>query len=126
MVKAILFSNKNDANDAVCDRRNRWPPKVSLLRPKTVEQQDIQSLLRIRERIVENRTANKASRVRKPMVTHTPSLDKLDAETPDLGHFCAQINELSSCVSLGDSIRLLWEFSSNTWRILNQKLPPSH
>lgn len=58
MVKAMLVGNKNDANDAVAIGETAGRPKVSLLRPKTVEQQDIQSLLRIRERLVENRTAN--------------------------------------------------------------------
>ncbi|ABM25507.1 transposase IS116/IS110/IS902 family protein [Shewanella sp. W3-18-1] len=58
MVKAMLVGNKNDANDAVAIGETASRPKVSLLRPKTVEQQDIQSLLRIRERLVENRTAN--------------------------------------------------------------------
>ncbi|MGI2024733.1 IS110 family transposase [Shewanella glacialipiscicola] len=58
MVKAMLVGNKNDANDAIAIGETAGRPKVSLLRPKTVEQQDIQSLLRIRERLVENRTAN--------------------------------------------------------------------
>lgn len=58
MVKARLVGNKNDANDAIAIGETASRPKVSLLRPKTVEQQDIQSLLRIRERLVENRTAN--------------------------------------------------------------------
>lgn len=58
MVKAMLVGNKNDANDAVAIGETASRPKVSLLRPKTVEQQDIQSLLRIRERLVSNRTAN--------------------------------------------------------------------
>jgi transposase len=58
MVKAMLVGNKNDANDAVAIGETAGRPKVSLLRPKTVEQQDIQSLLRIRERLVDNRTAN--------------------------------------------------------------------
>ena len=58
MVKAMLVGNKNDANDAIAIGETACRPKVSLLRPKTVEQQDIQSLLRIRERLVENRTAN--------------------------------------------------------------------
>ena len=58
MVKAMLVGNKNDANDAIAIGETAGRPKVSLLRPKTVEQQDIQSLLRIRERLVDNRTAN--------------------------------------------------------------------
>ncbi|MCF1439320.1 MAG: IS110 family transposase, partial [Shewanella sp.] len=58
MVKAMLVGNKNDANDAVAIGETASRPKVTLLRPKTVEQQDIQSLLRIRERLVDNRTAN--------------------------------------------------------------------
>jgi transposase len=58
MVKAMLVGNKNDANDAIAIGETACRPTVNLLRPKTVEQQDMQSLLRIRERLVENRTAN--------------------------------------------------------------------
>ncbi|MGL4711619.1 MAG: IS110 family transposase [Shewanella sp.] len=58
MVKAMLVGNKNDANDAIAIGETACRPKVSLLCPKSIAQQDIQSLLRIRERLVENRTAN--------------------------------------------------------------------
>ncbi len=44
MVKAILVGNKNDANDAIAIGETACRPTVSLLR--------------IRERLVENRTAN--------------------------------------------------------------------
>lgn len=49
MVKAMLVGNKNDANDAIAIGETACRPTVSLLRPKTVEQQDIQSLLLILE-----------------------------------------------------------------------------
>lgn len=58
MVKAMLVGNKNDANDAIAIGETATRPKVSLLRPKSIGQQDLQSLLRIRERLVEDRTAN--------------------------------------------------------------------
>ncbi len=59
MVKAMLVSNKNDANDAIATGETACRPKVRLLRPKTFEQQEIKSLLHIRKRLVENRTANR-------------------------------------------------------------------
>lgn len=62
-VKPFVKSNKNDANDAqaICeamDRPNMHPVKV-----KTIEQQDIQAIHRIREGIKTQRTA-KANQVR--------------------------------------------------------------
>lgn len=62
-VKPFVKSNKNDANDAqaICeamDRPNMHPVKV-----KTIEQQDIQAIHRIREGIKTQRTA-KANQIR--------------------------------------------------------------
>lgn len=55
-VKAYLKSNKNDANDAeaVCEAVSR--PQMRYVPVNTVEQQDIQSLHRVRSRVVGQRT----------------------------------------------------------------------
>ena len=62
-VKPFVKSNKNDANDAqaICEamaRPNMYPVSI-----KTVEQQDIQAMHRIREEIKTHRTA-KANQIR--------------------------------------------------------------
>jgi len=49
--------NKNDANDAVAIIEASQRPNLRLVRVKTLEQQDIQSLHRLRERLIRNRTA---------------------------------------------------------------------
>ncbi len=56
-VKPYVKSNKNDRNnaEAICEAVTR--PNMRFVRPKSVEQQDIQSLHRIRSRLVGRRTA---------------------------------------------------------------------
>ncbi len=56
-VKPFVKTNKTDANDAqaICEAASR--PTMSFVLPKTIEQQDIQSLHRIRERLIKMRTA---------------------------------------------------------------------
>ncbi len=56
-VKPFVMTNKNDANDAqaIVDATSR--PSMNFVPIKQVEQQDIQSIHRIRARIVKNRTA---------------------------------------------------------------------
>jgi len=56
-VKAFVGHQKNDANDAVaiCEAAQR--PRIHPVAVKSVEKQDIQSLRRIRQRAVDNRTA---------------------------------------------------------------------
>ena len=56
-VKPFVKSNKNDANDAeaVCEAMSR--PNMRFVAIKTVEQQDIQGLHRVRSRLVGQRTA---------------------------------------------------------------------
>ena len=56
-VKPYLKSNKNDANDAaaICEAVTR--PHMRFVPPKSVEQQDIQSIHRVRSRLVGQRTA---------------------------------------------------------------------
>ena len=56
-VKPFVQGNKNDANDALAIAQASQRPKVRWVPIKTIEQQDIQSLHRIRQRHVENRTA---------------------------------------------------------------------
>ena len=56
-VKPFVMTNKNDANDAraIVDAASR--PSMNFVPIKQVEQQDIQSIHRVRTRIVKNRTA---------------------------------------------------------------------
>jgi len=56
-VKPYVQSNKNDANDAeaICEAMSR--PKMRFVAVKTVEQQDIQAVHRIRSGLIEQRTA---------------------------------------------------------------------
>lgn len=56
-VKPFVKSNKNDANDAeaICEAVQR--PSMRFAATKTVEQQDVQSVHRIRQRLIGNRTA---------------------------------------------------------------------
>jgi transposase len=55
-VKPYVKSNKNDANDAeaICEAVSR--PHMRFVPAKSVEQQDIQSLHRVRSRLVSSRT----------------------------------------------------------------------
>ena len=56
-VKPFRKSDKNDRNDseAICEAASR--PSMRYVAPKTVEQEDIQALHRIRSRLVQERTA---------------------------------------------------------------------
>lgn len=55
-VKPFVRGNKNDANDAVAIGEASMRPNMKFVRVKSLEQQDIQSLHRIRERFVGHRT----------------------------------------------------------------------
>lgn len=56
-VKPFVRGNKNDANDAVAIAEASQRPKIRFVPVKTVEQQDIQMIHRVRQRHVEARTA---------------------------------------------------------------------
>jgi len=56
-VKPFVKTNKNDANDAEAIVEAASRPSMNFVPIKQVEQQDIQSIHRIRTRIVKNRTA---------------------------------------------------------------------
>ena len=62
-VKPYVKSNKNDANDAeaICEAIGR--PHMRFVSVKTVEQQDIQAVHRIRAELIKQRTA-KANQIR--------------------------------------------------------------
>ena len=62
-VKPYVKSNKNDANDAeaICEALGR--PSMRFVAVKTVEQQDIQAVHRVRSGLIEQRTA-KANQIR--------------------------------------------------------------
>lgn len=56
-VTPYVKSNKNDANDAeaICEAMSR--PNMRFVKPKTVEQQDIQAIHRVRSELMTQRTA---------------------------------------------------------------------
>ena len=56
-VKPFVKTNKNDANDAQAIVEAASRPSMNFVPIKQVEQQDIQSLHRVRSRVVKNRTA---------------------------------------------------------------------
>ncbi len=62
-VKPYVKSNKNDANDAeaICEAMSR--PNMRFVAVKTVEQQDVQAVHRVRAGLIEQRTA-KANQIR--------------------------------------------------------------
>lgn len=57
MVKPFLIGNKNDPNDTLAIGEAWYRPKIRFVKVKSVEQQDIQSLQRIRELMLKNKTA---------------------------------------------------------------------
>lgn len=56
-VKPYVKTNKNDTNDAeaICEAVSR--PTMRYVIPKTIDQQDLQSLHRVRQRLIQSRTA---------------------------------------------------------------------
>lgn len=57
-VKALVQGNKNDANDALAVAESAFRPGIHDVAPKSIEQQDIQTLLRIRSSNKEHRVSN--------------------------------------------------------------------
>lgn len=58
VVKPFVIGNKNDANDALAIAEASLRPTVRFVAVKSTEQQDIQSLQRIAERLVKTRTGD--------------------------------------------------------------------
>lgn len=56
-VKPYVHRNKNDYRDAIAIMEASFWSGISFVTPKTIEQQDLQSLLRIRKSYLETRTA---------------------------------------------------------------------
>lgn len=56
-VKPFVKTNKNDANDAVAIAEASKRPNIKFVSIKNLEQQDIQSIHRARQRLVDNRTS---------------------------------------------------------------------
>jgi len=56
-VKPFVVGNKNDHNDAIAIAEAARRPKATFVAVKSLEQQDIQSLYRIRDRMIKSRTA---------------------------------------------------------------------
>jgi transposase len=55
-VKPLVVGNKNDHNDAIAIAEASMRAKASVVVIKTLAQQDIQGLERIRERLIKTRT----------------------------------------------------------------------
>jgi transposase len=56
-VKPFVQGNKNDRNDAVAIAEASLRPNINFVQVKSLEQQDIQSMQRIRERLIRQRTS---------------------------------------------------------------------
>ncbi|GAC34285.1 IS110 family RNA-guided transposase [Paraglaciecola polaris] len=56
-VKPFVRGNKNDHNDAIAIAEASWRPNIQFVPLKTVEQQDIQALHRIRDKLISRRTS---------------------------------------------------------------------
>ena len=56
-VKPFVRGNKNDHNDAIAIAEASWRPNLKYVPLKTVEQQDIQALHRIRDKLIRRRTS---------------------------------------------------------------------
>jgi transposase len=56
-VKPFVVGNKNDHNDAIAIAEASFRPKATFVPVKSLEQQDVQSLQRIRDRYIKQRTA---------------------------------------------------------------------
>jgi transposase len=106
-VRALVRGQKNDYNDAQAIAEAALPPTVRTVGVKTIEQQDIQMLHRMRSRLVQQRTAliNQAratllecgvavSRGRKTMASKRPEL----LAREDLGLTQARRDMLGQCL----------------------------
>jgi len=58
VVKPFVIGNKNDANDALAIAEASMRPTIRYISVKSTEQQDIQSLQRISERMIKIRTGD--------------------------------------------------------------------
>lgn len=56
-VKPFVRGNKNDRNDALAIAEASWRPNLQCVPLKTIEQQDIQALHRIRDKLIARRTS---------------------------------------------------------------------
>lgn len=86
-VKPFVVGNKNDKNDVVAIIEASRRPKATFVPVKTLEQQDIQSLQRIRERQMKHRTAT-ANQLRGLMAEYgiilPVGINKLRKHVPDI------------------------------------------
>lgn len=86
-VKPFVKTNKNDANDAEAIAEAASRPSMRYVDVKSVEQQDIQSLHKIRSRLVKNRT-QLANQIRGLLleygITINKSIYNLNRDLPDI------------------------------------------
>jgi transposase len=120
-VKPFIRGNKNDGNDAaaICEAVQR--PAMRFVPLKSVEQQDVQSLHRARQRLVNHRTAlisqmrgilldrgivfgKSASRARRllPLIVADPAADLSDLIREILSSLLALLHELDARVKAFD------------------------
>jgi transposase len=86
-VKALVRGNKNDAADALAIAEAVFRPNIHDVEPKTLEQQDIQLLLRIRTKIKDQRKQNACQRrslLSEYGVIFPVGLANLDRAVPEL------------------------------------------
>lgn len=56
-VKPFVRGNKNDRNDSIAIAEASWRPNIKFVPLKSIEQQDIQALHRIRDKLISRRTS---------------------------------------------------------------------
>lgn len=111
-VKAYVKSNKNDMADAeaICEAVGR--PNMRFVPTKTVEQQDIQSLHRVRERLIKSRTAL-ANEIRGLLAEYgmilPQGLNRLRKVLPELLEKAGDRLSSMSRECFDDLVKELWE-----------------
>jgi transposase len=86
-VKPLVRGNKNDAADALAVAEAVFRPNIHDVEPKTLEQQDIQLLLRIRTKIKDQRKQNACqlrSLLREYGLIFPVGIANIDRAVPDL------------------------------------------
>lgn len=111
-VKPFVVGNKNDHNDAIAIAEASRRPKASFVPVKSLEQQDLQSLQRIRERLMKHRTAT-GNQLRGLLAEYGIVLPKgmryLRAQVPSI---VEDVEQPLTVVARGFIHRLYWELDA--------------
>lgn len=111
-VKPFVVGNKNDHNDAIAIAEASRRPKASFVPVKSLQQQDIQSLQRIRERMMKHRTAT-GNQLRGLLAEYGIVLPKgmryLRAQVPSI---VEDVEQPLTVVARGFIRRLYWELDA--------------